>query len=74
MAGREAEYELLRIAIRGSVTPDGPSSLVLVEGDAGVGKTWLTDAVIGDLPGHPTVLRVVAAESETVIELARKSE
>lgn len=69
--GREAEYDQLRAAIRDATAANGTSvapSLIVIEGATGTGKTFLTDAVVGDLGEDLEVLRVIAAESETGVE------
>jgi DNA-binding CsgD family transcriptional regulator len=59
LVGRDAELEQLREILQG----DDPPFAVFIEGDAGVGKTALLDAVAADVRGVVLRARPTAAEA-----------
>jgi hypothetical protein len=65
--GREAELSVLHDAFDGAST--GQPQVVVVEGEAGIGKTTLVERFVSDLPA-PRLLKASGDESEAHVPFA----
>jgi hypothetical protein len=67
LVGRQPE--MARVDVFIAELSDGPSALV-IEGDAGIGKTALMDAAVAAVPSRLTVVRTRGVQAESVLAYA----